>query len=225
MSTRRQSDPGPILDHAAPSRAWRFTPPLALLATLVACHAPPTRVAAPEATPPPPAAHPVPDAAYDWRGLVIAPFGSVLKDIPVALHEVLLFRDEAHDGAAADDAADASAADAECYAADAPAPGFAGRIPDEYLLCFRQGRLSRIQASVRLTAAEAPDVFAAACTGWSKSEPAVGAPSAAVPAGPACEARDGAVRIRGRLGEEPGRTEIPQTESVLSITLDSTLTP
>ena len=51
------------------------------------------------------------DASYDWHVLLVAPFGSVLKDIPLTLHEVLLFRDEAHGAAAADDA--------ECYAADA----------------------------------------------------------------------------------------------------------
>ena len=41
-------------------------------------------------------ARPPVDASYDWHGLLIAPFGSVLKDIPLTLHEVLLFRDEAH---------------------------------------------------------------------------------------------------------------------------------
>src|ERR1700737_3605061 len=135
----------------------------ALLAAMAACHAPSPRNTPPDRTPPPPAAHEPADVSYDWHGLLIAPFGSVLKDVPVALHEVLLFRDEARGGTAADDAADAPAADAECLAADAPAPRFVGRVPDEYLLCFRQGRLYRIQASVRLTAAEASDVFAAAC--------------------------------------------------------------
>jgi hypothetical protein len=174
----------------------------------------------------------------------MVPFGSVLKDIPVALHEVLLFREEARGSTAADDAADAPPADAECYAADAPAPRFVGRMPDEYLLCFRQGRLSRIQASVRLTAAEAPEVFAAACAGWLKNAapgttgvaapgavaPGVVAPgaegqSAAAPIGTACEGRDGAIRFRGRVGEEPGRAEMAQAEAVLSITLDSAPKP
>jgi hypothetical protein len=183
--------------------------------------------------PPPPAAHEPADASYDWHGLLIAPFGSVLKDIPMALHEVLLFQDEAHGGAAADNA---SAADAECYAADAPAPRFVGRFPDEFLLCFRQGRLSRIQASARLTAAEAPDVFAAACAGWLKNAasgtegPGAAAPGTAGPGVEArsaggCEGRDGAIRFRGRLGEEPGREETPQMESMLSITLESAPNP
>jgi hypothetical protein len=213
----------------------------ALLAPVVACHTPSPRVTAPDRTPPPPAAHETADGSYDWHGLLIAPFGSVLKEIPVALHEVLLFRDEAHDGAAADNA---SAADAECYATDAPAPRFVGRIPDEYLLCFRQDRLSRIQASVRLTAAEAPDVFAAACADWVKNAapkntapattgieaPAVDAPRAESPGAEVrsaggCEGRDGAIRFRGRLGEEPGQAEMPPTEAVLSITLDSAPNP
>jgi len=198
----------------------------------------------PDRTPPPPAAHESADPSYDWHGLLIVPFGSVLKDIPAALHEVLLFRDEAHGSTAADDSADAPAADAECYAADAPAPRFVGRMPDEYLLCFRQGRLSLIQASVRLTAAEAPEVFAAACAGWLKNAalaaagveapgavaPSVVAPgaegqSAAARIGAACEGRDGGVRYRGRLGEESGRADLPQTEAVLSISLDSALNP
>jgi hypothetical protein len=176
----------------------------------------------------------------------------VLKDIPVALHEVLLFRDDAHGNAAPGSAAtgsagaDAAAVDAECYAADAPAPRFVRSIPDEYLLCFNQGRLSRIQASVRVPAAQAPEVFAAACAGWLKNAastrgvaastsgaeaPGVGtpgagapgavSPSAEAPSAGACEGRDGAIHFRGRLEEEPGRAETPQSESVLSITLDS----
>jgi hypothetical protein len=216
----------------------------ALLAALAACHAPSPRVSVPDRTPPPPAAHEPSDPSYDWHGLLIVPFGSVLKDIPVALHEVLLFRDEARGSTAADDAADAPAADSECYAADAPAPRFAGRMPDEYLMCFQQGRLSRIQASVRLTAAEAPDVFAAACAGWLKNAapatagveapgavapnvvaPGAEAQSAAARIGAACEGRDGGVRYRGRLGEESGRADLPQIEAVLSITLDSALSP
>jgi hypothetical protein len=127
------------------------------------------------------------------------------------------------------------------------------------LLCFKQDRLSRIQASVRVPAAQAPEVFAAACTGWLKNAastpgteapgvgtPGVGAsavgapgvgtsgvaasgagapgaasPSAEAPSAGACEGRDGAIHFRGRLEEEPGRAETPQSESVLSVTLDS----
>jgi hypothetical protein len=202
--------------------ALRVALSAALLAPLAACHTPSPRVTAPDRTPPAPAAHVPADASYDWHGLLIAPFGSVLKDIPVSLHEVLLFRDEGHGGAAADNA---SAADAECYATEAPAPRFVGHIPDEYLLCFRQDRLSRIQASVRLTATEAPGVFTAACADWRKEAPAVEVPGASVPSGAACEGRDGAVRFKARLGEEPVAAETTRTEAVLSITLDSAPNP
>lgn len=206
----------------------------AMLVLLAGCRAPSPHAAAPDRT----GAHPAPapadvqqfkDGSYDWHGLLIAPFGSVLKDIPVALHEVLLFRDEARGSAALDEA--------ECYASDAPAPRFVGRVPDEYLLCFNQDRLARIQASVHLTAAEAPEVFAAACAGWLENARArtgaeasdAAAPSAGAPVGAACEGRDGAIRFSAHLGEEPSRADMPQTEgqpaeagqTVLSIKLDS----
>ncbi len=78
-------------------------PALILLTAAAGCQTPSSRPKTPE--PPPPAAAQVPvDASFDWHGLLIAPFGSVLKDIPLNLHEVLLFRDEAHGNSAADDA-------------------------------------------------------------------------------------------------------------------------
>jgi hypothetical protein len=167
-----------------------------LTAALAACRTPSTRVTVPDRAPPPDA-HPL-DASYDWHGLLIAPFGSVLKDIPVALHDVLLFRDEGHGGAADD---------AECYAADAAAPRFAGGTPDEYLLCFRQDHLFRVQASVRLRGADASDLFAAACARWLKN--------AAAPQNTGtCDGRDGSIHFSGHLEAE-----------VLSITLDSASIP
>src|ERR1700676_5040919 len=224
MLNLHQSGPGPCLDHAARRRMSRIVLSAALLPTVVACRAPAPRIAAPDRAPPPPAAHELGDASYDWHGLLIAPFGSVLKDIPVALHEVLLFRDDARgnaspgNAATGNTAADAAAADAECYAADAPAPRFVGSIPDEYLLCFKQDRLSRIQASVRVGVARASDVFAAACAGWLKNavpatgagEPGAGAlgagasgagapgvvlPSAEAQRAGTCEGRDGDLRF------------------------------
>ena len=200
-----------------------------MLTTLTGCRAPP-----PQATPPvhPPVqadTHPPVDASYDWHGLLVAPFGSVLKDIPLTLHEVLLFRDDAHGSAAVDDA--------ECYAADTPAPRFLGRTPDEYLLCFKQDRLARIQASVRLAAAEAPEMLATACAGWLKNHaaagptavgpaavgptavgPAAAGPAAAEPpaaqAGGVCKGRDGAIRFSAHTEEESD-----SAETTLSITL------
>ena len=211
---------------------------LALPAALTGCRAPAPHPTAPERAPtPPPVARPLEDATYDWHALVVAPFGSVLKEIPLALHEVLLFRDQAHGAAAADEG--------ECYAADAPAPRFVGRTPDEYLLCFKQDRLARIQASVHLTAADAPEVFATACTVWLRnaaratgaaapSEAAAGTDSG-MQSADACKGRDGSVRFSGRLGEEGGPAETPAaqrpptetapTETILSIVLDSVPAP
>jgi hypothetical protein len=249
MRTPNHSDPHSCLGRSPSRRVCQSALSVTLLGALVACRAPSPRTAAPDRVPPPPAAHELGDASYDWHGLLIAPFGSVLKDIPVALHEVLLFRDDAHGNASPGNAAtggagaDAAVVDAECYAADAPAPRFVGRIPEEYLLCFNQGRLSRIQASVRVGVDRVSDVFAAACTGWLKNAastpgaeaPGVGtsgvgasgvvSPSAETPSAGACEGRDGAIHFRGRLEEEPDRAETPQSESVLSITLDGAPNP
>jgi hypothetical protein len=177
--------------------------PAALLSALVACHAPSPRAAAPGGTPAP-ATQPVDDAVYDWHGLLIAPFGSVLKDIP-GLHEVLLFRDDARD------ARSGAADDADCYSTDAPAPHFLGRTPDEYLLCFKHDRLARIQATVRLPPEEAPATFATACAAWLRHAAPAGEPGNAA----GCDGRDGAIRFSGRLGDEGG----------LSITLDGAPDP
>jgi len=184
----------------------------ALLALLQACRAPSPRTEPPSHAPPPPDTHEPLDGSYDWHGLLIAPFGSVLKDIPATLHEVLLFRDEAHGGAAGEDA--------ECYAADGPAPRFVGRVPDQYLLCFKHDRLSRIQTSVSLTAAEAPGVLAAACALWLKNAgpAATNAAAANAAAPPACEGRDGAIRFSGRLEQDSDQAE-------LTVVLDSVPEP
>jgi hypothetical protein len=176
----------------------------ALLAAAAGCQAPPSRVKAPGPAGPVEAQVPV-DPSFDWHVLVIAPFGSVLKDVPRTLHEVLLFRDQ--------DPAAAAPEDGECYAGDVPAPQFVGHIPDEYMLCFKQDRLSRIQASVHLPKSDAAAVFAAACAGWLKS---AGPPGDAQTAD-ACEGREGAVHFIARLGREP--------ETGLTITLDGAAGP
>src|ERR1035438_2047334 len=54
----------------------------ALLATLVACRSSPPR-AAPDRAPAPPDTHEPTDGSFDWHGLLIVPFGSVLKEISV----------------------------------------------------------------------------------------------------------------------------------------------
>ena len=243
MQEIRQLATCPFL--AARRRARRAALSIALLAALTGCRAPTPHATAPDRAPaPPPEARPL-DGSYDWHVLVIAPFGSVLKQIPLRLHEVLLFRDQARGG---------KADDAECYASDAPAPRFVGRTPDEYLLCFKEDRLARIQASVRLTAAEAPEVFAAACTRWLKNAmqatTGAGAPGAAASDGTAletgtqgadaCKGREGSIRFSAHLGEEGGPAETPAvktppteaqqsetspTETTLSITLDGLASP
>jgi hypothetical protein len=226
MIELKPPDLRPRLHHAARSRACWIALSAASLATLAACGTPAPRVRAPDRTTAP-NTHEAEDASYDWHGLLIAPFGSVLKDIPLTLHEVLLFRDEAHGAAAADDG--------ECYAAATPAPRFVGRTPDEYLLCFKQDRLSRIQASVRLTTEHAPQIYAAACALWSRNAASARATPAGTPGAGAtdpeaqsavdCQGRDGTIHYSGRLGEETGQAEMPQTETTLSITLDSAPSP
>jgi hypothetical protein len=189
-------------------RPW--LPPAALV-VLAACHASAPRMTAPEPTraPAPEAGLPA-DPTYDWHVLLIVPFGSVLKDIPLTLHEVLLFRDE-ESGTGAGAAAPAD--DAECYAPDGPAPRFIGSTPEEYLLCFKHDRLSRVQASVHLSDPQPAGVFTAACEDWLRHAtpaPAAAAPSTAAPGGGTCEGSDGAVRFDARFDEE----------ATLSIVLD-----
>ncbi len=165
-----------------------------MLATLAGCHTAPLL---PNGAQTPAPATSGNDASYDWHGLLVAPLGSPLKEVPISLHEVLVFRDVGHGTAGVDDA--------ECYGADAP-PRFLGRMPAKYLLCFKQDRLSRIQASVSLTSAQASDVFAAACAGWLKqaAESASGQSSE-------CEGRDGDIRFSAQMSEG----------ELISITLDS----
>jgi len=142
------------------------------------------------------------DASYDWHGLVLAPFGTLLKESPIALHEALLFHEDAHG------AADVETKD--CYGVDGAPPRFVGRQPDEYLLCFDHDRLTRIDASVRLDADEAAQVFARACSLWLKDS----APLQGI--GNSCEGRDGGIAFSAHLGSVPGETSAP-----LSMTLSN----
>jgi hypothetical protein len=169
------------------ARIYRLLLTVALL-TLVACAAP-----SPKAPEPPPAPPPL-DASYDWHVLLIAPFGSVLKDIPATLHEVLLFRDEEHNSAAADEL--------ECYAVDGKLPRFVARQAGEYLLCFKRDRLSRIEASVRLPADEAVKIFADACGLWAKNGQA---------AAEGCEGSERGVAYIGHLDSEAQGSETAMT--------------
>lgn len=188
-------------------RPWLPAAALAALAALAACHAPAVRAPASEGGPIPEARPPV-DASYDWHVLAIAPFGGPFKDIPLKVHEALLFRDETPGAAAADDG--------ECYTPDDAAPRFMADTPDQFLLCFKHDRLARIQASVHLRDPAAPELFAAACAQWlHHASPAataaeVATAGGAAPGGGGCEGSDGGVRFSAHLDEE----------ATLSIVLD-----
>jgi hypothetical protein len=175
------------MSDAAPHAMWAV--PAAALLLMVGCAAQKPRAEAPSPVPAPL------DASYDWHVLLTAPFGSVLKDIPLALHEVLLFRDT--------ETAASSADDAECYAANGLGPRFIARAPSEYLLCFKHERLSRIEATVRLPNNEADQILADACGLWTKSAPAPGAEG--------CEGADGGVVFSARLEKLPGEADSPLT--------------
>jgi hypothetical protein len=147
---------------------------------LAACAAPQPKPAAPVEPSPAPL-----DASYDWHVLLVAPFGSVLKDVPLTMHAVLLFRDEA--GRAAPD-------EWECYAVDGAHPRFVARSPSEYLLCFKHDRLSRIEATVQLPAEEAVKIYADACGLWLKKP---------VSSGEECAGTDGGITFAGHFENEP----------------------
>jgi len=143
---------------------------------------------------------PAAGASYDWHGLILVPFGTLLKDTPLALHEVLLFQDAAHV---------AGYEGGDCYAVDgAPPPFFAGRRPDDYLLCFVHDRLTRIEASVRLPAESAEPVFAAACAQWQSG----GTPVARTTVN--CDGREGATGFSARLGADGAQDPAQSTMTI-----------
>ena len=162
------------------------------LLTLSGCASAP-KPAAPLEQPPAPL-----DASYDWHVLLVVPFGSVLKDVPLTLHEVLLFRDEAQGAAPADEL--------ECYAVDGTRPLFVARSPSEYLLCFKHDRLTRVEASVRLPADDAARIYADACGLWIKNAQATTEECAGLQSG---------VTFAGRFENEPDES------AQLSIQLDA----
>jgi hypothetical protein len=161
----------------------------AVAALLAACAASRHEIAPPPPTPPPL------DASYDWHVLLVAPFGSVLKDVPMTLHEVLLFRDEARSASPADDP--------ECYAANGMAPRFIARSPALYLLCFSHGRLSRVEAMVRLPENQAAQIFAAACAMWMKNTQA--------PNSEGCSGADDSIVFAARVEKAPDEADTQLT--------------
>jgi hypothetical protein len=148
------------------------------------------------------AASPAPPApTHDWRELVVLPFGTLLKDVPYRLAEVVLFHDSATGAAGREDR--------ECYTLQgAAAPRWFGRQVDEYSLCFSSDRLNRIEASVRLPPESAPSQFAAACADWRRA----GIPGGSAP--DRCDARDGTTEVDARLTA----SEI-SAEPLVSVTL------
>jgi hypothetical protein len=159
----------------------RLAPLVGAVIVLAACAASAPKPAAPVSAAPAPL-----DASYDWHVLLVAPFGSVLKDVPLTLHEVLLFRDEGRSAASADEL--------ECYAVDSGRPLFVARAPSEYMLCFKHYRLARVEASVRLAPDEAARIFADACGLWMKNAEATSAE---------CAGSDGGIVFAGHFENEP----------------------
>jgi hypothetical protein len=168
---------------------------------LAACASPPPRDHPPGAGRPaavPAAAPPVTpaqndaaaNASLDWHPLVVAPFGTRLKDSPIRLHEVLLFHDERHGPTEIESK--------DCYAVEGTPPTFVGQAPDEYLMCFEHDRLDRIDASVRFAADDAALIFGRACALW------LGNAQPLTKADDACEGRDGDIAFSARLAAVPG---------------------
>ena len=135
-----------------------------------------------------------PDASYDWHVLLLAPFGSVLHDIPLTMHEVFLFHEAK---------SDSTADDAECFAVDTTPPRFVDRLPDEYTLCFKHDRLTRIEVMVRLPLDPSAEIFADACRLWTKQ---------ARPPNPTlCEGSDAAALFSSRLEDDPEHADALMT--------------
>jgi hypothetical protein len=188
------------MSYALPHARWALPAVTAIM--LAACAA-----SKPQIAPPPPPPPPL-DASYDWHVLLIAPFGSVLKDIPLTVHEVLVFRDEARGASPADDP--------ECYAVSGAGPRFMMRSPSSYLLCFNRGRLSRIEATVRLPETDTAQIVANACALWTKNTQA---PNAAVFTGDhpeGCEGADGGIAFAAHIEREPN-----EEDAQLTIQLDA----
>jgi hypothetical protein len=160
----------------------------------------PAASAGPSGPPPAPAnAGPV----YDWRPLILVPFGTLLKDMPLALNEVLLFRDAS---APASSGTPNDPESGDCFSMDgASPPQFLARRPDSYLLCFEHDRLHRIETSVQL--AEPEPLLGALCSQWlGRAQDTERTPDD-------CAGREGAVEWRVRIARGP------QSSATLSITL------
>jgi hypothetical protein len=183
---------------------------------LAACAAAPPPAAVPAAHEP---SEPSLDASFDWHVLLPAPIGTLLRDMPMKLHDVLLFRGE--DAAAAARGARSTGPwppgdpdRADCHAPDGPPPRFAASIPQQYMLCFEHDRLARVEAVVRLdpVAGTASRLFERACEGW--GSPA--APSSPPGVVATCEGGEGGVVWSAHLSTD--ETSDPSA-SLLDMTL------
>jgi hypothetical protein len=202
---------GDVMLNAAGLHAWReaqgVNAPACRAAAalgfllLAACASPPPRDHPPGAGRPAPVPAAAPlvipaqndaaaDASFDWHPLVVAPFGTLLKDSPIRLHEVLLFHEQSHGPAEIESK--------DCYAVEGTPPTFVGRPPDLYLMCFEHDRLDRIDASVRFAADDAARDFGRACALW------LGNAQPFTKADGACEGRDGDIAFSARLMAVPG---------------------
>jgi len=135
----------------------------------------------------------------DWHALLILPFGTLLRDVPYRLDEVVVFHDSAGAGRE----------DHECYTLRGAAPPRLFEQPvEQYSLCFSADRLNRIEASVSLPAESAPAQFAAVCAQWQRT----GIPGTR--SSDRCENRDGATELDARL-----MVSAASTQPAVSITL------
>jgi hypothetical protein len=154
---------------------------------------------------PPPTAAASAGPVYDWRPLIVVPFGTLLKDMPLALDEVLMFRDAA---APASSGTPNELEGGDCFSMDgASPPQFINRRPDSYLLCFEHDRLRRIETSVQLAEGEADPLLGALCTQWlGRAQDTARTPDG-------CAGREGPVEWRVRVARAP------ESSTTLSITL------
>jgi hypothetical protein len=158
---------------------------------------------APARGPAPRAALPAapPAVSHDFSPLVLAPFGTNFKDVPVPLTEVLVFHQPG---------VRRTGEDADCFRPNVVV-SFLGRAPTDHLLCFDQDRLQRIEASVVLPAAEAPALFAAACDDWRRGNP----PSALEP--DACEGRQGDITFSARRADGPDSAAVTVSITLVAV--------
>ncbi|HMK85570.1 MAG TPA: hypothetical protein VK437_06400 [Steroidobacteraceae bacterium] len=142
-----------------------------------------------------------PGASYDWHALIVVPFGTLLKDMPLAISEVIEFHD-AERGRSDDE---------DCYTLEGAAPPrFLDERPEEYLLCYRHDRLNHIEATVQIDSQSSRQLFASACAAW------LGAAPGALT--DACEGRDGTTEwsarlVPGEAARSPASVSMRLTES------------